>query len=160
MTIGVGDKMPYGEFRVMGANGPEKLTTDSLFSGKKVVLFAVPGAFTSTCSLKHLPGYVENAAALRAKGVETVACMSVNDVFVMSAWGQSGNVGDEVVMLADGNGTYAKALGLELDLSGSGMGIRAKRFSMIVDDGVVAHLNVEPPGEFGVSSAEAALGQL
>ena len=160
MTIGVGDTMPAGEFRVMGANGPEKITTDSLFSGKKVVLFAVPGAFTPTCSIKHLPGYVESAAALRAKGVDTVACMAVNDVFVMSAWGQSGNVGDDVVMLSDGNGAYAKSLGLDLDLSGSGMGIRAKRFSMIVDDGVVTQLNVEPPGEFGVSSAETALGQL
>jgi peroxiredoxin len=160
MTIKVGDKMPSGQFMRMGANGPEPLTTDELFKGKKVVLFSVPGAFTPTCSAKHLPSYVEKADALQAKGVDTIACMAVNDVFVMSAWGGSSNAGDKVLMLADGNGEYARALGLTLDASGFGMGIRSKRFSVIVDDGVVTQLNLEPPGEYGVSSAEAALQQL
>lgn len=160
MTIEVGDKMPAGQFTRMGANGPEPLSTDELFSGKKVVLFSVPGAFTPTCSAKHLPSYVDNAAALKAKGVDTIACMAVNDVFVMSAWGNAANVGDSVLMLADGNGDYARALGLTLDASGFGMGTRSKRFSVIVDDGIVTHLNVEPPGEFGISSGDAALEQL
>jgi peroxiredoxin len=160
MTISVGARMPSGEFNVMGENGPESVSTDTLFSGKKVVLFSVPGAFTPTCSAKHLPGYVGNAGALKAKGVDTIACLAVNDVFVMSAWGQSAGVGDDVLMLADGNGAYTKALGLELDASGFGMGTRGKRFSAIVDDGVVTQLNVEPPGEFGISSAESALEQL
>ena len=160
MTIAVGDKVPSGKFTVMGENGPETLTTDELFSGKKVVLFSVPGAFTPTCSMKHLPGYVDKSAALRDKGVDTVACLAVNDVFVMSAWGKSSQADDKVVMLADGNGEYTRELGLELDASGFGMGKRGKRFSMIVDDGVVKQLNVEPPGEFGVSSADAALEQL
>jgi peroxiredoxin len=160
MTIAVGQKMPSGEFTVMGGSGPESLSTDALFSGKRVVLFSVPGAFTPTCNLKHLPGYVDNAAALKAKGIDTVACMAVNDVFVMAAWGQAANVGDDVLMLADGNGTYAKALGLELDASGFGMGTRAKRFSVVVNDGVIEQLNIEPPGAFGVSSAETALEQL
>lgn len=160
MTIAVGDKMPAGKFSVMGASGPESVTTDALFSGKKVVLFSVPGAFTPTCSAKHLPGFVEQARAIKSKGVDTIACLAVNDVFVMSAWGQAGNIGDKVVMLADGNGAYTKALGLELDASGFGMGTRGKRFSMIIDDGIVKQLNIEPPGQFGVSSAEAALKQL
>jgi peroxiredoxin len=160
MTIKVGDKVPQGKFSVMGANGPEPLASDALFGGKKVVLFAVPGAFTPTCSAKHLPGYVELAARIRALGVDAIACLAVNDVFVMSAWGKAGNVGDKIVMLADGNGDYTRALGLELDATGFGMGRRSKRFSMIVDDGVVRQLNVEPPGQFGVSSAESALAQL
>ncbi len=160
MTIEVGDKMPAGEFTIMGADGPEAVSTDALFSGKKVVLFSVPGAFTPTCSAKHLPGYVDNAGALHEKGVDTIACLAVNDVFVMSAWGQSANVGDSVLMLADGNGTYTQALGLELDASGFGMGTRGKRFSLIIDDGVVTRVNLEPPGEFGISAAEAALEQL
>ena len=124
------------------------------------MLFSVPGAFTPTCSAKHLPGFVANADAIKKKGVDTIACMAVNDVFVMRAWGESGKVGDKVLMLADGNGEYARALGLELDASKFGMGTRSKRFSMIVKDGVVTQLNVEPPGEFGVSSAETALKQL
>jgi glutaredoxin/glutathione-dependent peroxiredoxin len=160
MTIKTGDTLPSGEFTVMGANGPEKLSTDALFKGKKVVLFSVPGAFTPTCSAKHLPGYVDHAAELKAKGVDTIACLAVNDVFVMSAWGKAGNAGDKVVMLADGNGDYTRALGLELDASGFGMGKRGQRFSLIAEDGVVTHLNIEPAGQFGVSSAEAALGQL
>jgi peroxiredoxin len=160
MTIKVGDRMPQGQFTVMGANGPEPLTSKALFAGKKVVLFSVPGAFTPTCSAKHLPGYVEKAGALKKKGVDTIACLAVNDAFVMSAWGKAGNVGDKIVMLADGNGEYTRALGLELDATGFGMGKRGKRFSMIVEDGVVTHLNVEPAGQFGVSSAESALTQL
>jgi peroxiredoxin len=160
VAIAIGDKMPSGTFTIMGSNGPEPLTTDSLFHGKKVVLFSVPGAFTPTCSAKHLPGYVQQAAALKSKGVDQIACLSVNDVFVMSAWGKSANVEDKVLMLADGNGEYAKALGLELDASGFGMGTRSKRFSVIVDDGVVTQLNIEPAGEFGISSAESTLQQL
>jgi peroxiredoxin len=160
MTIAVGDKMPKGQFSVMGASGPESITTDTLFSGKKVVLFSVPGAFTPTCSAKHLPGFVELAETLKKKGVDTIACLAVNDVFVMSAWGQAGQVGDKVLMLADGNGTYTKALGLELDATKFGMGARSQRFSMIIDNGVVKKLNVEPAGQFGVSSAETALKQL
>jgi peroxiredoxin len=160
MSIKVGDKMPKGQFTRMGANGPEPVSTDDLFRGKKVVLFSVPGAFTPTCSAKHLPGYIRNADALKAKGVDTIACMAVNDVFVMSAWGESSKAGNKVAMLADGNGEYAKALELELDASKFGMGTRGKRFSVIVDDGVVSQINVEPPGEFSVSSAETALQQL
>jgi glutaredoxin/glutathione-dependent peroxiredoxin len=160
MSIKVGDKMPKGQFTRMGAKGPEPLPTDELFAGKKVVLFSVPGAFTPTCSAKHLPGFVQNADTLKAKGVDTIACMAVNDVFVMSAWGKSSSADGKVLMLADGNGEYARALGLELDASKFGMGQRSKRFSMIVGNGVVEQLNVEPAGEFGVSSAEAALKQL
>ena len=160
MSIKVGDKMPKGQFTRMGAKGPEPLSTDDLFKGKKVVLFSVPGAFTPTCSAKHLPGFVEQAEAIKAKGVDTIACMAVNDVFVMNAWGKAGNAEGKVAMLADGNGEYARALGLELDASKFGMGQRGKRFSVIVDNGVVKQLNVEPAGEFGVSSAETALKQL
>jgi peroxiredoxin len=160
MTIKVGDPMPKGQFTRMGANGPEPVSTDDLFSGKKVVLFSVPGAFTTTCSAKHLPGFINHAADIKAKGVDTIACMAVNDVFVMKAWGETSKAAGKVEMLADGNGEYARALGLELDASKFGMGTRGKRFSLIVQDGVVQQLNVEPPGEFGVSSAEAALKQL
>src|SRR5262245_14552680 len=160
MSIKVGDQMPTGQFTRMGANGPEPVKTDDLFRGKKVVLFSVPGAFTPTCSAKHLPGFVANADALKKKGIDTIACMAVNDVFVMKAWGESGKAGDKVMMLADGNGEYARALGLELDATKFGMGQRSKRFSVIVDDGVVKQLNVEAPGEFNVSSAETALKQL
>jgi peroxiredoxin len=160
MTIKVGDQMPKGQFTRMGANGPEPVTTDSLFNGKKVVLFSVPGAFTPTCSAKHLPGFLNNLEQLKAKGVDTVACMAVNDVFVMKAWGESSKATGKIEMLADGNGEYARALGLELDASKFGMGTRSKRFSVIVDNGTVKQLNIEPPGEFGVSSAESALKQL
>jgi peroxiredoxin len=160
MSIQVGDKMPAGNFGVMTDDGPGSVSAEELFAGKKVVLFAVPGAFTPTCSFKHLPGYVQNAAALKSKGVETIACLSVNDVFVMGAWGKDQGVGDAVMMLADGNGDYARALGLELDASGFGMGQRAQRFAVIVDDGVASQLQVEAPGEFKVSAAEFILDNL
>jgi len=160
MTIKVGDRLPDATFRVMRDGKPADLTTAELTKGKKVALFAVPGAFTPTCSVKHLPGYKEKAAEFRAKGVDTIACVSVNDVFVMNAWGKDQQVGDDVVMLADGNGTFAKAVGLEMDGSGFGMGSRSKRYSMIVEDGVVKQLNVEGPGEFKVSAADYMLGQL
>jgi len=160
MTIKVGDRMPAGTFKTMTKDGPQNITTDQLFSGKKVVLFSVPGAFTPTCDARHLPGYVEKAGELRAKGVDTVACMAVNDVFVMNAWGKHSSVEDRVLMLADGNGDYVKALGLELNATGFGMGMRGQRFALVVDDGVVKHVLVEGPGEFKVSSAEHVLAQL
>lgn len=160
MTIQIGDKVPSGTFKTMTGEGPKEITTEQLFGGKTVLLFCVPGAFTPTCDRKHLPGYVKQAPALKAKGVDTIACLAVNDVFVMDAWGKSANVGDAVLMLADGNADYIKALGLELDARGFGMGVRGQRFSMQVENGVVKQLNVEPPGQFNVSSAECALGQL
>lgn len=160
MSIAIGDKMPAGELGVMGADGPDKVSTDALFGGKKVVLFSVPGAFTPTCDAKHLPGFVSNADAFKAKGVDTVACLAVNDVFVMSAWGQAAGVGDSVLMLADGNADYTQSLGLELDASGFGMGTRGQRFALVIDDGVVTNVQVEPPGQFGISSAESILNSL
>ncbi|HEX3848713.1 MAG TPA: peroxiredoxin [Steroidobacteraceae bacterium] len=160
MTIKTGDKMPEGSFTRMTADGPQKITTEQLFGGKTVVLFSVPGAFTPTCDAKHLPGFVEKAGEIKAKGVDTVACMAVNDVFVMNAWGKHSNVGDQVLMLADGNGTYAKALGLELDGTKFGMGLRGQRFAVVVKNGVATHVDVEAPGEFKVSSAEHVLKQL
>ena len=160
MTIQQGDKMPAGTFKQMTKDGPQNVTSDQLFAGKKVVLFSVPGAFTPTCDAKHLPGFVQHAAELKAKGVDTVACMAVNDVFVMNAWGKASNVGDNVLMLADGNADYAKALGLELNASGFGMGIRGQRFAIVVDNGVASKVFVEGPGEFKVSSAEHVLSQI
>ena len=160
MSIKTGDRMPSGTFKTTTADGRRDLTTDELFKGKKVVLFAVPGAFTPTCDAKHLPGYLGLADQLRAKGVDTIACMAVNDVFVMNAWGKSSSVGDKIVMLADGNGDYARALGLELDAKGYGMGMRGQRFAIIVKDGVATDVNVEAPGQFKVSAAEYVLGQL
>jgi peroxiredoxin len=156
--IKIGDKMPEGAFGVMGPEGPAELSSAELFSGKKVVLFAVPGAFTPTCSAAHLPGFVVQYDQLIAKGVDTVACISVNDVFVMNAWGNSANA-ENLVMLADGNGAYVSALGLEMDASGFGMGVRSKRFAMIIDDGQVQLLNVDE-GKFESSSAEAVLAAL
>lgn len=160
MTIKAGDRMPAGKFKLMGEGGPQDLTTAQLFDGKRVVLFSVPGAFTPTCNAKHLPGFLQQAEALRAKGVDTIACMAVNDVFVMNAWGKSANAGDKVRMLADGNGDYAKALGLELDARGYGMGQRGQRFAIIVDNGVASKVLIEAPGEFKLSSAEHVLGEL
>jgi glutaredoxin/glutathione-dependent peroxiredoxin len=160
MTIKAGDKMPEGAFTRMTKDGPQKLTTEVLFAGKTVVLFSVPGAFTPTCDAKHLPGFVELADQIKAKGVDTIACMAVNDVFVMNAWGKQGGVGDKIMMLADGNGTYAKALGLEMDGSKFGMGMRGQRFALIVKNGVATQVDIEAPGEFKVSAADYVLKQL
>ncbi|SRR5260221_143868 len=160
MTIKPGDRMPAGKFRVMGDKGPQDLSTADLFGGKRVVLFSVPGAFTPTCTAKHLPGYLGQAAQLRAKGIDTIACMAVNDVYVMNAWGKSANTGTAVQMLADGNGEYARSLGLELDARGFGMGVRGQRFALVVDNGVATQVLVEAPGEFKVSAAEHVLSQL
>ena len=160
MTIKAGDKMPAGVFGVMTDSGPGGISADELFSGKKVVLVSVPGAFTPTCSANHLPGFVDRADEILGKGVDAIACMSVNDVFVMDAWGKDRGVGDKVIMLADGNGEYAKALGLEMDASGFGMGTRSQRFAMVVDDGVATVVNVEAPGQFEVSKAEAIIDAL
>jgi len=158
MSIKVGDKVPSGMFTVMGAEGPTGISTADIFEGKKVVLFAVPGAFTPTCSMAHLPGFVVHVDDIKAKGVDAVACMSVNDVFVMHAWGQSANA-EHLMMLADGNAEFTSALGLELDGTGFGMGKRSQRFAMIVDDGVVSMLNVDA-GALEGSSAEAVLAEL
>ncbi|MBV9345898.1 MAG: peroxiredoxin [Gammaproteobacteria bacterium] len=160
MTIKAGERMPQGTLKRMTKEGPKDVTTDELFKGKTVVLFSVPGAFTPTCDAKHLPGFVELADQIRAKGVDTIACMAVNDVFVMNAWGKASNVGDKVLMLADGNGEYARKLGLELDGTRHGMGMRGQRFALIVRDGVASAVEVEAPGQFKVSAAEHVLGQL
>ena len=160
MTIQAGDKMPGGTFGVMTDAGPGAISTDDLFSGKKVVLVSVPGAFTPTCSMNHLPGFVDHADEIKSKGVDTIACMAVNDVFVMDAWGKDRGVGDNVLMLADGNGEYSQALGLELDASGFGMGMRGQRFAIVVDDGTATHVAVEAPGQFEVSKAESILSAL
>ena len=157
--IKVGDQIPAHKLTAATSDGPREMTTEEVFAGKTVVLFAVPGAFTPTCSAKHLPGYVENMDALRAKGVDTVACTAVNDVFVLDAWAKAGGV-DGILMLADGSGTFARALGLELDLQARGLGMRSQRYAMVVKDGRVAHLGVEAPGGFELSRAEAVLAAL
>ena len=159
MTISVGDKLPQATLVKVTPDGPDQVDTQSYFAGRKVALFAVPGAFTPTCSAKHLPGFVEKEAELKAKGVDEIACTAVNDAFVMGAWGKSAGAGD-ITMLADGNGSFADAIGLATDASKFGMGQRSQRYSMLVNDGVVEQLNVEAPGEFKVSSAEYLLGQL
>jgi peroxiredoxin len=160
MTIKAGDKMPAGSFKHMTAEGSKDVTADALFGGKTVVLFSVPGAFTPTCDAKHLPGFVQHAEAFKAKGVDAIACIAVNDMFVMNAWGKASNVGDKVMMLADGNGEYSRALGLELDARGFGMGMRGQRFAIVVKNGVATHVNIEAPGKFEVSAAEYVLKQL
>jgi len=160
MTIAVGDKIPSAKLKTMTAEGPKDISTDDIFNGKRVVLFAVPGAFTPTCSAKHLPGFVEKAADIKGKGIDTIACLAVNDAFVMSAWGKAQNTDGKVLMLADGAAAFTKQLGLDLDLSAPGMGIRSKRYAMVVDNGVVKALNVEAPGAFEVSSADAILRAL
>lgn len=157
MSIKVGDRLPSVDLYVMGESGPQKISSDTLFAGKKVVLFALPGAFTPTCSAAHLPGFVVNAATIKAKGVDSVVCLSVNDAFVMSAWGKVNHAEGEVLMVADGNADFTKAVGLAMDGSGFGMGTRSQRYAMIVADGVVTALNVEAPRAFEVSSAEAVL---
>lgn len=160
MTIKVGDKVPDATLMHMTESGPAPITTQELFGGKKVALFAVPGAFTPTCSAQHLPGYVNHADAIKGKGVDTIACLSVNDAFVMAAWGKDRDVGDKVLMLADGNLDLTTKLGLELDGSKFGLGQRSQRYSMIVDDGVVTKLNIEGPGQFELSKAEVIVDQL
>ncbi|MDZ7783711.1 MAG: peroxiredoxin [Halioglobus sp.] len=159
MSIQTGDKIPACTLKTMGEEGPTDITTDEIFSGKKVVLFAVPGAFTPGCSQTHLPGYVANADKIVASGVDTIACVAVNDAFVMDAWGKAQNA-EEILMLADGNGDFTEALGLELDGTGFGMGRRSQRYAMIVDDGTVTQLNVEPGAGIDVSSAETIMQQL
>ena len=160
VTIKVGDKMPEGVFKIMRDDGPGAMSSKEIFSGKKVVLFSVPGAFTPTCSKQHLPGYIEKADEFKSKGVDTIACMAVNDVFVMGAWADQSGAGDKVLLLADGNAEYANALGLALDASGHGMGTRGQRFAMVVDDGVLTQLHVEAGGEFKVSAADYILENL
>ncbi len=159
MTIKAGDKIPGCTLKTMGEKGPVDISTDAIFGGKKVLLFAVPGAFTPGCSVTHLPGYVVNADKIKAKGVDTIVCMSVNDAFVMGAWGKAQNA-EELLMLADGNGDFTKALGLELDGRGFGLGTRSQRFAMIVENGTVTHLNVEPGPGVDVSSADTMMGLL
>ena len=162
MTLSIGDRIPEATLTTMTAEGPKPVTTAELFGGKTVALFAVPGAFTPTCSARHLPGYVDNRAELTAKGVDTIACLSVNDAFVMGAWAQANDLNgtDDVVMLADGNGDFTRSVGLALDAKGFGMGERSQRYSMLVKDGVVDQLNIEQGGEFKVSSAEHLLAQI
>ncbi len=160
MTIKVGDAIPSMKLITATPDGPKEISTDELFKGKKVILFGVPGAFTPTCSVRHLPGFVEQAEALKTKGADTIACVAVNDAFVMDAWAKQQGVEGKVVMLADGSGTFIKALGLELDLMARGMGMRSQRFALVAADGKVTHLNVEQPGGFDVSNAETVLSLL
>ena len=160
MTIKVGDKVPSATLMQMKNGTPQPVKTDDLFGGKTVALFALPGAFTPTCSAKHLPGFIQHGDEMKQKGVDTIACLSVNDAFVMGAWGDQQGAGDRVVMLADGNGDFTRALGLEMDATKFGMGKRSQRYSMVVKDGVVKQLNIEEPGTFQVSSAEHLLNQL
>ena len=160
MAIQVGDKLPEAKFRVMTAEGPQVKTTDDVFKGKKVALFAVPGAYTGTCHKMHLPSIFLNAYAMKGKGVDTIAIVSVNDAFVMNAWGRDQKVDGRIMMLADGNADFAKAVGLTMDGTGYGMGTRSQRYAMVIEDGVVKTLNVEAPGAFEVSSAEAIMKAL
>ena len=160
MTIKIGDRLPQATFMTMTAEGPRPVTTDDVFKGAKVAVLALPGAFTPTCSARHLPGYKDHVADFRAKGVAKIVCISVNDVFVMGAWAKDQGITDEVSLLADGNADFTRAIGLDFDGSKFGMGVRSQRYSMLVDDGVVTQLNVEEGGEFKVSAADYLLGQL
>ncbi len=160
MAIQVGDPIPSTKLQTMGKDGPQPVDPAQYFGGRKVVVFSVPGAFTPTCSAKHLPGFVEKADAIKAKGVDAIACLAVNDAFVMGAWGKDQGADGKVDMLADGSGTFTKALGLDLDLTEAGLGLRGQRFAMIVEDGKITHLAVEEPGAFEVSSADAILEKL
>jgi peroxiredoxin len=160
MTIKVGDAIPSMKVMLGTQEGPREVSTDELFKGKKVVLFAVPGAFTPTCSAKHLPGFIDNYDAIKAKGVDSIVAMAVNDAFVMAAWARENKLGERITMLADGSAALTKAMGLELDLTGRGLGVRSQRFAMVVDDGRVKHMAVEAPGGFEVSKAEAVLAAL
>lgn len=159
MAVQVGDSIPEVTLKVMGEKGPEDLSTKELFSGKKVVLFAVPGAFTPTCSAAHLPGFVANADKIKEKGVDAIVCLSVNDAFVMDAWGKGSNA-EELIMAADGNGDFTKAMGLEMDASGFGLGLRSQRYALVAEDGKITALNLEKGGAFEVSSAEAIMEAL
>ena len=160
MSVKVGDSIPSMKLMTATAEGPKEVSTDDLFKGKKVVMFAVPGAFTPTCSAKHLPSFVQNADAIKAKGVDTIACIAVNDVFVMSAWGKDQGTDGKVTMLADGSAALTKALGLELDLTARGLGIRSQRYALVAEDGKITHLAVEAPGGFEVSKAESILAAI
>ena len=160
MTIAVGDRVPTATLKYMTGDGPKNISTEELFSGKKVVLFALPGAFTPTCSKAHLPGYLVKSDDLFAKGVDRIVCLSVNDAHVMGAWGEDQNVEDRIMMIADGNAEFTRAIGLEVDLSAGGMGLRSQRYAMVVEDGVVTLLNVEAPRKFEVSDAETILNSL
>ena len=160
MAIEIGDKLPESTLTVATSDGPQARTTDEIFAGKKVVLFAVPGAFTPLCSARHLPGYIQSAKEIKARGVDTIVCLAVNDAFVMGAWGEAQNAGEQVLMAADGSAEFTKALGLDFDASKFGMGVRAQRFAAIIDDGVVTTLNVEAPMKFEVSAAETILAAL
>jgi len=160
MTANVGDKIPSVKLKTMTADGMSEVDTADYFAGKKVVMFAVPGAFTPTCSAKHLPGFVEKAADLKAKGVDEIACISVNDAFVMDAWAKSQNAGSSVTLLADGNGEFTSAMGLEMDGSGFGLGTRSQRYALVAENGTITTLNIEQPGAFDVSSAEAVMAAL
>jgi peroxiredoxin len=160
MPIKVGDKLPPVKLKTITKDGIKDITTDEIFKGKRVVVFALPGAFTPTCSAKHLPGFVEKAAAIKAKGVDTIACLSVNDAFVMGAWGKDQKVEDKVMMLADGNGDFTKAVDLVMDGTGFGLGHRSRRYALVAKDGMVTHIAVEDPGKFEVSSADAVLKAL
>ena len=159
MAISTGDRIPEATMKVMGEKGPQDVTTDELFSGRKVVLFAVPGAYTPTCSMAHLPGFVVHADEIKAKGVDAIVCMSVNDAFVMDSWGKDKNA-EAIEMVADWDASFTKALGLEMDGSAFGLGTRSQRFALVAEDGVVTHLAVEAPGQFEVSKAEAVLAAL
>jgi len=160
MTVKIGDKIPSVTLMQFKDGSPKPVKTDELFAGKTVAVFALPGAFTPTCSAKHLPGFIQHAAEIKQKGVDAIACVSVNDAFVMGAWGDQQGSGDKVMMLADGNGELTAALGLEMDGTKFGMGTRSQRFSMLVENGVIKQLNIEQPGAFDVSSAEHMLKQL
>lgn len=160
MTIKAGDSLPDATLYVMAADGPEARTTGDLFKGKNVAFFGVPGAFTPTCSARHLPGFIENAAALKEKGIERIICFAVNDAFVMDAWGKDHCAGDAVMMVADGSADFTRAAGLELDLGDHGLGLRCQRFSMVVEDGTVKSINIDPAGDFAKTSAEEMLSRL
>lgn len=160
MTISSGDRVPATTFKTMTADGPVEVGSDALFAGRTVALFSVPGAFTPTCSAKHLPGFIDKASEIKGKGVDEIVCTAVNDAFVMGAWGVAAGAEGKVTMLADGNGDFVRALGLEMDGRAAGMGMRGQRFSMLISDGVVTQLNIEAPREYKVSSAEHLLGQL
>lgn len=160
MSINVGDRLPEANFVKPGADGPEPVASGDFFKGRRVALFSVPGAFTPTCSARHLPGFIERADELKAKGVDAIACTSVNDAFVLGAWSKANEADQSITMLADGNGDFAKAIGLEMDGTAYGMGKRSQRYAMLVNDGVVEQLHVEQPGEFRVSSADYLIDQL